>query len=134
MKRILFAAVTAAAFAVPAQAADVGVSVSVGQPGFYGQIDIGSFSQPPVLYRQPKVVEVLQVSRPPIYMRVPPGHARDWKKHCREYNACGERVYFVQDSWYSQEYVPRYQKEHGGKHGKKKDDRKGDGHGQGRDH
>lgn len=134
MKRIFFAAAAAAIFAVPAQAADVGVSISVGQPGFYGQIDIGSFPQPPVLYRQPKIVEMGQMNRPPIYMRVPPGHARNWKKHCREYNACGERVYFVQDGWYSREYVPRYQKEHGGKHGKKRDDRKDNERGQGRDH
>jgi hypothetical protein len=28
-------------FTDSAQAADVGVSVSVGQPGFYGRIDIG---------------------------------------------------------------------------------------------
>jgi hypothetical protein len=34
------------------------------------------------------------------YQQVPPGHARNWRKHCREYNACGERVYFVQNDWY----------------------------------
>lgn len=137
MKRIFIAAVAAATFTVSAFAADVSVSVSVGQPGFYGQIDIGGFPQPPLIYLQPKIVERVVVSRPPVYMRVPPGHARNWKKHCREYNACGERVYFVQDSWYSREYVPRYQKEHGDKHGSKngnkKDDRKGNERGQGRD-
>lgn len=106
--------------AVSAQAADVGVSVSIGQPGFYGRIDIGDFSQPRILYSQPKYIERAAVRRAPIYMHVPPGHARTWRKHCREYNACGERVYFVKDSWYQNEYVPRYQKQHrgnGGKHG-----------------
>ena len=56
------------------------------------------------------MVERMTMDRPPIYMRVPPGHAKNWKRHCREYNACGERVLFVQDNWYNREYVPRYQK------------------------
>jgi hypothetical protein len=106
MRRILL---TAALIAVtsPLLAADVAVSVSVGEPGFYGRIDVGDYPQPRVIYRQPIIVE-RTVERPPIYMRVPPGHAKNWRKHCREYNACGERVLFVQDTWYSREYVPRY--------------------------
>jgi hypothetical protein len=44
MKRFLLSAVIAAAtLTIPALAADVGVSVSIGQPGFYGQINIGDF-------------------------------------------------------------------------------------------
>jgi hypothetical protein len=123
----LFLAAALAVAAIPAHAADVGVSVSVGQPGFYGRIDIGDFPQPRILYSQPKYIERTAVRRAPIYMHVPPGHARNWRKHCREYNACGERVYFVKDSWYQNEYVPRYQKQHhdnGGKHG--------NGHGNGK--
>ena len=38
MKRLVLAALLAVA--ASAMAADVGVSVRVGQPGFYGQIDI----------------------------------------------------------------------------------------------
>lgn len=107
MRRILL---TAALIAVtsPLLAADVAMSVSIGEPGFYGRIDIGDYPQPRVIYRQPVIVERVVVERPPIYMRVPPGHARNWRKHCREYGACGERVLFVQDTWYSREYVPRY--------------------------
>jgi len=112
MKRFLFAAALIAVVA-PALAADVAISVSVGQPGFYGQIDVGDYPPPRVLYRRPIVVEQVEVIRPPVYMRVPPGHARNWRKHCREYNACGERVYFVQSGWYNREYVPRYQERHG---------------------
>lgn len=112
MKRFLFAAVLAAVVA-PALAADVAISVSVGQPGFYGQIDVGDYPPPRVLYRRPIVVEQVEVIRPPVYMRVPPGHARNWRKHCREYDACGEQVYFVQSGWYNREYVPRYQERHG---------------------
>ena len=42
MKRFLSAAALAA-MTLPALAADVGVSISIGQPGFYGHIDIGDF-------------------------------------------------------------------------------------------
>jgi hypothetical protein len=111
MKRLLIVALLAAA-SIPALAADVGVSVSVGQPGFYGRIDINNYPQPHVIYRQPIIIERAPMDRPPIYLRVPPGHAKHWSKHCREYNACGERVYFVQDNWYNREYVPRYQEQH----------------------
>jgi hypothetical protein len=110
--------------------ADIGVSVSVGQPGFYGQIDIGDYPQPQLLYRQPIYVDPYGRGRPPIYMHVPPGHAKNWRKHCQQYNACGERVYFVQDQWYQREYVPRHQERHGGPpHGRgddHRDDRRDD--------
>ena len=72
-------------------------------------LDIGDYPQPQVIYRQPMVIERVVTDRPPIYLRVPPGHAKNWRKHCKKYNACGERVYFVEDNWYQREYVPRYQ-------------------------
>jgi len=116
MKRFLIAvAVAAATVTLPALGADVGVSVSIGEPGFYGRLDIGGYPQPQVIYRQPIAVERIPMNRPPIYLRLPPGHAKNWRKHCHEYNACGERVYFVQDSWYNREYVPRYQQQHRGR-------------------
>ena len=144
MKRFFItAAVVAATAATPVLAADVGVSVSIGQPGFYGRIDIGDFPQPEVIFRQPVVIERGPVERPPIYLRVPPGHAKHWSKHCREYNACGERVYFVQDGWYNREYAPRYEERHrdrqDGRRNERRDDdrgndgndRRGKGHGNG---
>ena len=113
MKRFLIATVVAATtVAIPAFAADIGVSVSIGEPGFYGRLDIGGFTQPQVIYHQPRVIEWVPMDSPPIYLRVPPGHAKHWSKHCREYNACGERVFFVQDNWYNREYVPHYQEQH----------------------
>lgn len=98
-----------------AMATDVGVSINIGQPGFYGRIDLGNFGPPPVLYAQPVIVErsVRYVERAPIYLRVPPGHEKHWEKHCRAYNACGQQVYFVQDNWYQNEYAPRYREQHG---------------------
>lgn len=114
MKRLLMtAAVTAIALSTPAFAADVGVSVNIGQPGFYGRLDIGGFPPPAVIYSQPRFIEAVPRGRPPIYLRVPPGHAKHWDRHCREYRACGERVYFVRDNWYNREYAPRYQERYG---------------------
>ena len=127
MKRLLFAAPLAAVTA-PAVGADVGVSISIGQPGFYGRIDIGDYPQPQVIYRRPVVIERVPVARPPIYLHVPPGHAKNWRKHCREYNACGERVYFVRDNWYDREYVPRYQDRHGDRRDDRRDERGDDHH------
>jgi hypothetical protein len=115
-----------ALFAAPALAADV--SVSIGQPGFYGRIDIGGAPQPRTVYRQPVVVERVQVEEEPIYLRVPPGHARHWRDHCREYDACGRRVYFVRDDWYNDVYAPQYREHHGEGHG---DDHQGDQGGDG---
>ncbi len=125
MKRFLITAVLAAAAAsTPALASDVGVSISIGQPGFYGRLDIGDYPPPQLIYRQPIIIERVPGGRPPIYLRVPPGHAKHWSKHCHEYNACGERVYFVQDNWYQQEYVPRYREYHRDRREERRDDRR----------
>ena len=136
MKYLFFAAALAAV-AAPAIAADVGMSLSIGQPGFYGRINIGDFPQPRLIYQQPRVLYHAAMHRPPIYLHVPPGHAKNWRKHCREYNACNERVYFVQDNWYSREYVPRYQERHGNRQDRRderRDDRRDDRHDNGRGH
>jgi hypothetical protein len=130
MKRFVFAAAAVAAIAVPALVANAGVSVQIGQPGFYGTLDIGGFPQPQVIYPQPVVIQPVPVGvvREPIYLRVPPGHAKNWSKHCRKYNACGQPVYFVQDGWYNQVYVPRYREIHGEDHGEHHGNGQGNGH------
>ena len=124
---VVAATLSTTVISTTAHATDVGVSVSVGQPGFYGRLDIGGYPQPQVIYRQPRVVERVYVEREPVYMRVPPGHAKNWRKHCRKYNACGERVYFVQDNWYNHEYAPRYQEQNRGQRDDRHDSR-GDDH------
>ena len=93
-------AVMMAVVTLPALAADVGVSVEVGEPGFYGRIEIGTFPRPQVIYPQPVIIHPVPVGvvREPIYLRVPPGHAKHWRKHCGKYNACAQPVYFVQES------------------------------------
>ena len=84
----------------PARAADVGVSIGISQPGVYGRIDIGRFPQPQVIVQQPVVIyrpypQVVE----PVYLWVPPGHQKNWRRHCGRYNACGVPVYFVQERW-----------------------------------
>ena len=126
MSYILIAfAAAAASMVTPVLAGDVAISVSIGQPSFYGRIDIGGYPEPQVIYRQPRIVERVVVERPPIYLRVPPGHAKHWSKHCHKYNACGEQVYFVQDNWYQREYVPRYQEQHLEHQDERDDDERG---------
>jgi hypothetical protein len=127
MKRALFATLLGVC-TVPTFAGDIGVSITVGQPGFYGQIDIGNTPRPPVVYEQPVVIARAPeyASAPPIYLHVPPGHEKHWNKHCAEYHACGRPVYFVRDDWYNNEYVPqhRHHDDEGGDHD----------HGHGNDH
>jgi hypothetical protein len=135
MNRLLFAVIAAAA-AVPAFANDVSVSVAVSQPGFYGQINIGEFPRPAVIYAEP-----LWVQRPPkvvyvqpIYLHVPPGHQKHWSKHCSRYDACGRPVYFVREDWYQAHYVPRYQHHDHDDHGESYANDREHGHGQGKGH
>jgi hypothetical protein len=118
-------ALAAAALTLPALPAlagtDVGVSVGISQPGFYGRIDVGSVSAPPVLiYPQPVLIAAppAVVVQRPIYLRVPPGHARHWGKHCARYDACGRPVYFVQEDWYQKYYGPSSGKARGKGHDK----------------
>ncbi len=140
MKRLI-AALALTAAAVPAFAAvDVGVSINVGQPGFYGQIDLGNAPRPVLVQPQPMVVQPAPRGVPvqPVYLVVPPGHQKHWDKHCYEYNACGRPVYFVDERWYNEQYVPYYRQNHGGGGWDRRGDDRGDwgdrGHGHGRGH
>jgi hypothetical protein len=135
MAKILYAALLCVC-ASPAFAGDVGVSITLGQPGFFGQIEIGNAPQPQVIYQQPVVVvqSPAYVSAPPIYLHVPPGHEKHWNKHCAQYNACGRPVYFVRDDWYNNEYVPRYQQGDDGGHGHGKGHDKHNDHDEGHGH
>ena len=114
--RYCIAGIAALVVAGQAGAQDVRVSIS-GEvaPGVYGRVDIGSRPPPPLLFPQPVVIvkQPQAVAVAPIYMHVPPGHARNWSKHCSKYNACGRPVYFVK----SAEYEPGYR--HPGKGGGK---------------
>ena len=106
----------------------VGVSVGINQPGVYGRIDIGNMAPPPVILPQPVLIAPPPVAMPrpaPLYLYVPPGHQKHWAKHCAKYNACGQPVYFVKESWVRE----RYEREHG-----RGDDDRGPGKGRGKGH
>ncbi|WP_225984436.1 hypothetical protein [Noviherbaspirillum aerium] len=114
------AAIALTMVCVSVQASDINVGVSVGgqiSPGVYGRVDIGN-TPPPVVYQQPVIIT--RQARPvtPVYMHVPPGHAKNWGKHCQKYNACAQPVYFVRSGEYE---------------GKGKGHGNGKGHGHGND-
>jgi hypothetical protein len=113
MKQIVFAALLATS-ATAALAADVDVSINIGHPNFFGRIELGSVAPPPLVYARPVVIERAprEVVVEPIYLRVPPGHAKNWRHYCARYDACGRPVYFVKDEWYRNVYAPHYREEH----------------------
>jgi hypothetical protein len=78
-------------------------------PGVYGQVNIGNQGAPPVVYAQPMLIEPQHAPPPAIYLHVPPDHAKNWRKHCHEYNACNRPVYFVRSREYEPEYQRHYQ-------------------------
>jgi hypothetical protein len=113
MKKILAAiALIAVASAAPAHAGDLGVSISLGEPGFYGQIDLGNIGRPGLMNAQPVLIERRYGNLAPIYLRVPPGQQKNWRKFCDQYNACSRPVYFVRDDWYRNVYAPQYRSQH----------------------
>jgi hypothetical protein len=119
MKNFLLA-VTAVMATAPAISAEVGALGGLGEPGFYGQIDVRRVPKPQLVNPEPVVIRPVEVgdAGEPVYLHVPADHAKDWRKHCHSYNACDQRVYFVDDNWYHKVYVPEYRK--GGAEGAKK--------------
>jgi hypothetical protein len=102
-----------------AHAGDVSVGVTISgeiTPGVYGRVDLSNRPPPPLVYAQPVVIvqPPPRVVYAPIYLHVPPGHAKNWRKHCHEYGACNRPVYFVK----SAEYEPGYQRDDHDDHGK----------------
>jgi hypothetical protein len=115
----IIAAVLLAQGAASAHAADVRVSIA-GEvtPGVYGRVDIGN-TPPPLVYAQPVVI--VRQPRPvaPVYLHVPPGHAKHWDKHCGKYNACNVPVYFVKSAEYESGPPGQQGKHHGHGHGRR---------------
>lgn len=134
MKKIALLAISACLLAPAFAQTSVGVSIGINQPGVYGRIDIGNYPQPRVIYAQPVVIvqSPIAVHRQPIYLYVPPGHQKNWRKHCHRYNACGQPVYFVQEDWVRERYEERHARDdrddrgRGRGHGKKYKNKHGD--------
>ena len=113
MKKLIAAAALLAASTAPAFASDFGVTVGMGDSGYYGRIEIGNYPPPVVVNTQPVIIQQQRVYVEPVYVRVPEGHRKHWAQLCGAYSACGRPVYFVQDHWYRNTYSPRYVREHG---------------------
>ena len=128
MKTLALATTLAAALlgAAPAGATNVGISIDIAPPGVYGRIDIGRFPQPQVVLATPVVIHAGGPRRDPVYLWVPPGHQKNWRKHCQRYDACGVPVYFVRDDWYERHVKGE------GPRGEPRHEPKGKGHGHGR--
>jgi hypothetical protein len=130
----VLAALVCGAAAPLAMAGDVSVGVTItGEivPGVYGRVDLANRPPPTLVYEQPVIIErpPPRVIVEPIYMHVPPGHAKNWCKYCHQYHACNRPVYFVR----SAEYEPGYRRDdhrhddHDHDHGHHDDDH-GHGH------
>ena len=135
MKRFLAAALAAGALGSAFAQPQVGVSVSINQPGVYGRVQIGDVPRPalvlpqPVIISQPRVV----VRRDPVYLYVPPAHQQNWRRYCGRYAACGQPVYFVRDEWVRERYERDHPGWERGRHRGHKDHHRGRGHGRGHD-
>lgn len=124
--------------AAVASAGDVRIGVNVSgevAPGVYGEVSIGN-TRPVLVYEQPRIIHQHVHVQQPVYLHVPPGHAKKWDKHCHKYNACARPVYFVKSPEYraarGYRHDPRHDRhDHGHDrkdHGKKAHDKHGHGH------
>lgn len=112
---------TAAVVILPAHAVtNIGVSIGINAPGQYGRIDIDNYPQPRLSMPQPIIYapSPVAVYQRPIYLYVPQAHQANWGRYCGSYRACGQPVYFVQETWVREEY----RREHDQRD--KRDDRK----------
>jgi hypothetical protein len=145
MKRIIALALLGTVVAGSAMAqTSVGVSIGINQPGVYGRINIGDVPPPALVLPQPVIIAPprVAVERAPVYLYVPPAHQQNWRRYCGRYNACGQPVYFVRDTWVRERYEHEHPGWDRGRHRgwDKHDDRghdkghdKGHGHGHGHD-
>ena len=112
MRYLLFA-ILITCFSTSVLASDFGLSINIGQPGFYGQINLGNnYPRPQVIYPQPVLVREARSNvwehQSSVYLHVPSHHSSNWHQHCHRYQACNQSVYFVRENWYSDVYTPHY--------------------------
>jgi hypothetical protein len=101
-----FALATIAPLAAVADKADV-ITGEV-TPGVYGRVDTAKNPKPTLVYEHPMFIEAPAAGNKvePLYLHVPPDHAKNWKKHCKQYDACNVPVYFVKSAEYEPGYEP----------------------------
>lgn len=133
MKNLIRPLLIGVLFAPVIATAEPLLSLNLGDSGYFGRVDIGDDLRPRLVYDEPRIIERSSGGRP-LYLHVPPGHAKDWGKHCKHYNACARPVYFVDNNWYEKTYAPAYRSKHGqGKsHGKGNGKKSGEKNGKGK--
>jgi len=78
-------------------------------PGVYGRLDAVKKPLPALVYAQPMFIEPpvdATGAVEPVYLHVPPEHAKNWKKYCARYDACARPVYFIKSAEYEPGYEP----------------------------
>lgn len=68
------------------------------RPGVYGRIVVkAKAAPPPLIYPQPVVGSdaLVAAGAQPVYLYVPPGQVRKWKRNCSRWAACDQPVLFV---------------------------------------
>jgi len=114
MKQLTLLLILAVMYAGTTYADGVGVTIRLGHPNFFGEIELGNTVAPRVVRENPILIQRSRhgMRMAPIYLRVPPNQIRNWRRYCVRYNACSRPVYFVRDDWYQNEYVPQYRERH----------------------
>jgi hypothetical protein len=129
MKLYYSIAIMALGFAANAASAnDLGINVVLEgevKPGVYGRVELGRNSRPDLVYAEPRVIVVEEDHHhhhhdEPVYLHVPPGHARNWGRHCHAYHACSRQVYFVMSDEYREKPKPKHKHHHKHEHKKHK--------------
>lgn len=97
-------------FGTAALAADV--VVKVGEPGYFGRIEVLDAPKPVLISTEPVIIQRERMINEPTYVYVPADQRTNWAANCSKYEACGRPVYFVEDRWYNDVYVPHYKSRH----------------------
>ena len=112
MQRRFIHAALVASFGVFGTALAADINVHIGDPGYYGRLELGDSPKPVLISPTPVIIERERVVEQPTYVYVPAEQRSNWANYCSRYEACGRPVYFVEERWYNDVYVPHYKSTH----------------------
>ena len=114
MKRSQIVAALATSFGIAVGSAAIAqdVTVKIGEPGYVGRVEIGDAPKPILISPNPIIIERERLVEQPTYVYVPAEQRKDWARYCGRYDACSRPVYFVEERWYTDVYVPHYKSKH----------------------
>ena len=104
-RNVAIAAIAIVTAAPLASAADKDASAVITgpvTPGVYGRVEVAHKPLPALVFEQAMFVERPDTAGrvEPLYLHVPPEHARNWKRYCDKYQACDHPVFFVKSADY----------------------------------